>query len=263
MLMITIIGCSLRELPKLLALDDYFGFNPGLQGIQKLWQDNNLALVHGCGYDDPTFSHFNAMAYWHTGAPHQGNEYGWLGRVADQMVGQRRDDMLINIGSSQSLAVKSAVHTPLVFDDPTRFQRRDLCQYIRRPQHQPSSQVIATFCSLLMPVLLFARIREAWSNYQAQADYGVAPMDLPGCRMHQRWFVDPAYHVAVRNNAFDTHVQQAALHQRHSATFPTPFTPLYKISKLWERISESCNAALRIWSSAEGECELGHRPWHC
>ena len=26
---------------KLLALDDYFGFNPGLQGIQKLWQDNN------------------------------------------------------------------------------------------------------------------------------------------------------------------------------------------------------------------------------
>ena len=53
---------------KLLALDDYFGFNPGLQGIQKLWQDNSLALIHGCGYDNPTFSHFNAMAFWHTGA---------------------------------------------------------------------------------------------------------------------------------------------------------------------------------------------------
>ena len=66
---------------QLLALDDHFGFNPGLQGIQKLWQNDELALIHGCGYDDPTFSHFNAMAYWHTGAPHQGkNMAGWAGR---------------------------------------------------------------------------------------------------------------------------------------------------------------------------------------
>ena len=40
------------------------------------------------------------------------------------MVTQRREDMLINVGSTQSLAVKSAVHTPVVFDDPMRFQRK-------------------------------------------------------------------------------------------------------------------------------------------
>ena len=63
---------------QLLPLDDHFGFNPGLQGIQKLWQNNDLALIHGCGYDDPTFSHFNAMAYWHTGARiRETNLAGW------------------------------------------------------------------------------------------------------------------------------------------------------------------------------------------
>ena len=46
-----------------------------------------------------------------------------MGRVADQLAPSRREEMLINVGTSQSLAVKSRLHTPLVFDDPNRFQR--------------------------------------------------------------------------------------------------------------------------------------------
>ena len=52
-----------------------------------------------------------------------------MGRVADQMVGQRRENMLINVGTSRS-GVKSAVHTPVVFDDPLRFQRSGSRQMI-------------------------------------------------------------------------------------------------------------------------------------
>ena len=202
---------------KLLALDDYYGFNPGLQGVQKLWQDNSLALIHGCGYDDPTFSHFNAMAFWHTGAPHQGNEYGWLGRVADQMVPQRREDMLINVGSTQSLAVKSAVHTPVVFDDPMRFQRKGP-ESVLTPPTAPA--VVRSNRDYLLAIdasakASSARIRDAWSNYQARADYGVVPMDLPKvAACISAGLPTQLYQVSVRNNAFDTHVQQAALHRR-------------------------------------------------
>ena len=64
------------------------------------------------GTERPSYSHFNAMAYWHTGVPHRGDEFGWMGRVADQIAHRRQDDLLINIGSQQSLAVKSARHTP-------------------------------------------------------------------------------------------------------------------------------------------------------
>ena len=202
---------------KLLSLDDHFGFNPGLQGIQKLWQNNDLALIHGCGYDDPTFSHFNAMAYWHTGAPHQGNEFGWMGRVADQMVRQRREDMLINVGSTQSLAVKSAVHTPVVFDDPLRFQRSGPASALAA---EPAPEVVRSNRDFLLAVdasahASSARIRQAWMDYQPQADYGVVPMDLPKvAACIQAGLPTQLYHVAVRNNAFDTHVQQAALHRR-------------------------------------------------
>ncbi len=50
----------------LLKLDDHFGFNPGMLGFERLWQSGNLAIVHGCGYENPSFSHFTSMAYWHT-----------------------------------------------------------------------------------------------------------------------------------------------------------------------------------------------------
>ena len=44
-----------------------------------------MAIIHGCGYDNPSFSHFTSMAYMHTAAPNSGEEYGWLGRLADHM----------------------------------------------------------------------------------------------------------------------------------------------------------------------------------
>ena len=106
------------------ALDAEFGFNPGLVGLQSLWRDEQLAIVHGCGYPQPSYSHFTSMAYWHTGAPNRGNEFGWLGRVADNLAHQRRDNMLVNIGAHQSLAVNSKIHTPVVFDDPNVPARR-------------------------------------------------------------------------------------------------------------------------------------------
>ena len=66
---------------KLLKIDDYFGFNPGIIGLESLYKDGNMAIIHGCGYDNPSFSHFTSMAYMHTAAPNSGEEYGWLGRL--------------------------------------------------------------------------------------------------------------------------------------------------------------------------------------
>ena len=58
------------------------------------------------------------MAYWHTASPNSGDEYGWYGRLADTMAREPRANFLINIDTAQSLAVKSRVHTPVVFNDP-------------------------------------------------------------------------------------------------------------------------------------------------
>ena len=66
------------------------------------------------------------MAYWHTASPNSGDEHGWVGRVADTMNPEATANLLVNIDATQSLAVKSRVHNPVVFDDPERFQRNAL-----------------------------------------------------------------------------------------------------------------------------------------
>jgi len=44
-------------------IDEHFGFNPGMAGFERLYKDGKLAVVHGCGYENPSFSHFTSMAY--------------------------------------------------------------------------------------------------------------------------------------------------------------------------------------------------------
>src|SRR5262245_51453232 len=34
---------------RLRKLDDHFGLNAGMVGMEKLWKDGKLAIVHGCG----------------------------------------------------------------------------------------------------------------------------------------------------------------------------------------------------------------------
>jgi len=63
---------------ELRVLDDHFGLNRGMAGFERLYKDGKMAIVHGCGYDNPSFSHFTSMAYWHTAAPNSGDEYGWV-----------------------------------------------------------------------------------------------------------------------------------------------------------------------------------------
>src|SRR5499426_1050451 len=102
---------------------DGFGFHPSMVGFERLYKDGMLAVVHGCGYDHPSLSHFSSMGFWHTGVPNGGETLGWLGRLADRTYDAHTRNMIVNLGTSQSLAVRSEQHSPLVFDDPGRFRR--------------------------------------------------------------------------------------------------------------------------------------------
>jgi len=207
---------------KLRKIDDMHGFNPGMAGFERLYKNGQMAVVHGCGYDNPSYSHFTSAAYWHTGAPNSGEPFGWLGRLADAIDPQLTPNFLINIDERQSLAVRAARHVPVVFDDPERFGRKGL--YASRAlldlgtgdnaDNSNSSQ------QFLEDVAQSARqasvqVRQAWNNYKTPIDYGILSMDLPkvAAMIHAR-LPGRIYHTAYRHNAFDTHVHQAELHQR-------------------------------------------------
>lgn len=202
-------------------IDDHFGFNPGMSGFERLYKDGKMAIVHGCGYENPSFSHFTSMSYWHTAAPNSGEEYGWVGRLADAMAPSVPPNYLVNIASSQSLAVRSKQHVPVVFDAPSRFMREAFHEQKAALAITPDiGQVDNPSRRFLLDIARSANdastlVREAWENYDSPVDYGTAGLDLPKVvSLLEAGMPTSLYYVSYRNNAFDTHVFQNDLHRR-------------------------------------------------
>lgn len=58
-----------------------FGLHPLAAPLNGLYQAGKLAIVHACGLDDDTRSHFDAMDYMERGTPgNKGTSTGWLAR---------------------------------------------------------------------------------------------------------------------------------------------------------------------------------------
>jgi uncharacterized protein (DUF1501 family) len=202
-------------------LDDRHGLNPGMAGFEKLYKDGRLAIVHGCGYAQPSFSHFASMAYWHTAAPNSGEETGWFGRLADALNPGGAPGFIVNIAPTQSLAVQSRGNVPVVFDDPDRFVRqaffeeRPLIDRVASPvdEANPTRRFLHEIAKSARDAS--QRVRDACAKYRTPVDYGLLPVDLPKvAALIDAGLPTRLFYVAYRNNAFDTHVHQVDLHQR-------------------------------------------------
>jgi uncharacterized protein (DUF1501 family) len=68
------LGISAREA---IRLDDRFGLHPKLGPLERAWREGDLAIVHACGIEDDTRSHFEAQDLMEHGGVVAG---GWLGR---------------------------------------------------------------------------------------------------------------------------------------------------------------------------------------
>ena len=208
------IGISEKDV---LKLDDDFGFNKSMKGMRNLWQKNQLAIVKGCGYANPSFSHFTSNAYMHSGVPNGGHALGWVGRVADELSPEYRDNLIVNIGAKQSPAVVSAVHTPIVFQDPERFRKFEWMNNfdnISEFQSEPSNLSFVKKVAASAKQTSFL-IDEAWQKFRPTSDYGIVPFGLQKvAACIKAGFDTRLYYVSVPNNLFDTHVSQGPLHSR-------------------------------------------------
>jgi uncharacterized protein (DUF1501 family) len=203
-----------------IRLDDHFGLQPTMSGFAKLYKDGNLAIVQGVGYDQPSFSHFTSMTYWHTAAPNRGEAYGWLGRLADSLDLQARPDYLVDVQAGQSLAVRAKDHVPLVFDDPKKFNRagfydeRDaLRRLVGGTARTPAQQFMSDVARSAQTAE--ARVGEACASYRTPIEYGLYRFGLERvAALIAGGFATRIYYVTYPHNAFDTHVFQADTHAR-------------------------------------------------
>jgi uncharacterized protein (DUF1501 family) len=70
---------------RLHALNDEFALNPGMTAFKTMFDEGNLAVIHGCGYPQPNRSHFESMAIWHAAQTDGGGGSGWLGHYLDHL----------------------------------------------------------------------------------------------------------------------------------------------------------------------------------
>jgi len=207
-----------------IKIADGFGFHPSMVGFERLYKDGRLAVVHGCGYDHPSLSHFSSMGFWHTGVPNGGETLGWLGRLADRTYDAHTRNMIVNLGTSQSLAVRSEQHSPLVFDDPSRFRRegsedeKHALTELSRMRTTGNSTLDFLAATAQNATESSDLVRRAASTYRTPMDYGQGG-GLAGNLQRVAALIAAElptrlYYVTYSGNSFDTHVQQADLHTR-------------------------------------------------
>jgi uncharacterized protein (DUF1501 family) len=209
---------------EVIKLSNGFGLHPSMVGFERLYKDGLLGVVHGCGYDHPSLSHFSSMGFWHTGVPNGGEPLGWLGRLADEVYSPSKKNVIVNIGNSQSLAVRSGHHSPLVFDDPARFRREGTDEEkkvlagmsLPKTTGNTSLEFLTSLAANATESSDF--VRQASASYQTTVDYGIG--GGIGANLQRVAALIKAgmptrlYYVTYAGNSFDTHVQQADLHSR-------------------------------------------------
>lgn len=207
-----------------IKVESEYGFHPALVGFERLYKDGQMAVVHGCGYENPSLSHFSSMGYWHSGVPNGGDALGWVGRLADGAYDHdAQGNMIINIGTRQAMAVQSRYHPPLVFSDPGRLRRDGTGDELDAlaalsPEVANGNPALEFLTSTAQNATESGElVREAASSYQTPVDYGIGGLSgslrqtaaLIAAQLPTR-----LYYVSYSGNSFDTHVHQADPHAR-------------------------------------------------
>jgi len=64
-----------------LAISPEYGLNRTLKGVKSLYDSGKVAVIHGVGYPQPSFSHFDSIRVWETADPTRRDQDGWLGKT--------------------------------------------------------------------------------------------------------------------------------------------------------------------------------------
>jgi len=124
------------EQSKILKLKDanQTGLHPSMRGLQRLYSEGKLSIVHSAGYPNPSFSHFRASDIWFTAVDADKlSTSGWLGRyVSDRYPGfpdsypstTNPDPLAIQISSISATVFNTpSITSAIAIQDPDAFAR--------------------------------------------------------------------------------------------------------------------------------------------
>jgi uncharacterized protein (DUF1501 family) len=132
-----------------LQLDDKVGFHPEMAPIKNLYDQGQVAVIHGVGYPDSPRSHFRSMDIWHTCEPDKLGTEGWLGR-ATKDIDPNKENVLTTVSFG------AALFRALVMPGVPVACVDDLASYGLLPgitEQQQRSKILDRFARLYSPVM--------------------------------------------------------------------------------------------------------------
>jgi uncharacterized protein (DUF1501 family) len=216
---------------QVLKVDDEIGLHPGLQGMQQLLQNGNLACVQGVGYPNPDRSHFESMDVWHSADHTRKTATGWMARSAIELQAQSGGVPGMQIGPEKlPLALRGAPTSvaslnqkqPLNIklggtDDDEKATRKKLLADLSKAPGASDGPGMLQFVqrSQLQTYSTVEKLQEILKNVSSNGGFEgqnlLQKMELIA-QLIQRGLGTRLFYLAI--DGFDTHSEQAPAHQR-------------------------------------------------
>ena len=87
---------------EILHIDGDMGLHPSMGVIRDLYNQGDVAIIHGIGYPDSIRSHFRSMDIWHTCEPDKMGTEGWLG-LAARDIDPNKENVVTTVSFGPSL----------------------------------------------------------------------------------------------------------------------------------------------------------------
>jgi uncharacterized protein (DUF1501 family) len=217
---------------RVLPIDDELGFHPSMEPVKQLWDEGNVAIIHGIGYENSPRSHFRSMDIWHTCEPDKVGTEGWLGKVIRDL-DPKGENVLkgVNFGQGlpRALALRGVPVTsvsdlasygvlsdvPTIGNDKERERVLDLFAKMYAPA-VGTGPVMDYLSQTGKNVLSGADIlKQAPQKYASTVTYADTPIAKNLKNIAQVYLADLGTQIFyTQHGSFDTHFNELPMHSK-------------------------------------------------
>jgi uncharacterized protein (DUF1501 family) len=129
----------------LVKVNEQLGLNPALRDLGKLLEAGQLGIVQGVGYPNPSRSHFESMAVWHTARldPKEHAGPGWIGLGMDGNKKAATPSMVFVGGGPMPPALRSRRSVASALTRPEDFVLAQEAKYALSPGAETKDDLAA------------------------------------------------------------------------------------------------------------------------
>lgn len=206
---------------KATALDNDFGFPPAMTPLMDAYGSDDLLVIHACGLENPTRSHFEAMHFMEVGEGNPGALFtGWLGRHLQSTAPSLESAVLRSVGigyglqrtlvgGPETLAIADLADFGLDAEGRAEKERMDALQSMYAPYAEPLKTAATNTLSTidLLRKIDFDRYKPKGGARYPDSEFGYA-MQSTAALIKADIGVEA---IAIDLDGWDTHEEQGSI----------------------------------------------------